>query len=261
MNWPEGLKLENLDAATSLIVDFIRDYVDQSRTNGVVMGLSGGIDSALVATLAAKAIGPSKVWATLLPVNANSDKENVEDARQLAKSLGIGHELFEIGPVLEAFEPLGLDQLSRGNLSARMRMAVWYARANQRKMLVIGTGNKAEIFMGYFTKYGDGGVDFLPLANLYKVNVRQLAAHVGVSEKIVNKAPSAGLWTGQTDEGEMGIRYDDIDRILYLMLEQGRSREDVISWGIESEKVDLVLKMMEFSQHKRDPLPRPKSRV
>jgi NAD+ synthase len=260
MNWPEGLKLEDTDSATSVVVDFIGSYVGQSRTNGVVMGLSGGIDSALVATLAARALGPDKVWATLLPVNADLDKENVEDARKLAESLGIGYELFEIGPVLEAFEPLGFDQLSRGNLAARMRMAVWYARANQRKMLVIGTGNKAEIFMGYFTKYGDGGVDFLPLANLYKVNVRQLAAQVGVPKKIVDKAPSAGLWKGQTDEGEMGIRYDDIDRILYMMLEQGRSREEVISWGIDSEKVDLVLKRMEASQHKRDPLPRPKSR-
>lgn len=261
MDWPEGLRIQDLDGAKKIIVEFISSYLNTSKMNGVVMGLSGGIDSALVASLAVEALGPDKVLATMLPVDQKADSENVADAVALAESLGIEHELFELGPVLRAFDPLGLDQLSRGNLAARMRMAVWYVRANQRRMLVIGTGNKAELFMGYFTKYGDGGVDILPLANLYKVNVRQLSKHVGVPDKIVSKAPSAGLWSGQTDEGEMGIKYDDIDRILFLMLEKGLSREETISWGFDQEKVDRVLHMMEASQHKRDPLPRPKARV
>lgn len=261
MKWPDGLMIDNCEGAKSVIVDFVRDYVKQSGTNGVVMGLSGGIDSALVAALAADALGPDQVLATFLPVNADTDKENLDHARELADRLGIKHELFEIGPVIKQFEPLGLDRLSRGNLAARLRMVVWYARANQNGLLVIGTGNKAEIFAGYFTKYGDGGADLLPLANLYKVNVRQLAKHVGIPKKIIEKPPSAGLWKGQTDEGEMGLSYNDIDRILFLMLERGFTREETVSWGIEQEKVDRVLHMMETSQHKRDPVPRPKGRL
>ncbi len=261
MDWPEGLRIEDVDGAKNIVVDFIRSYLETSKLNGIVMGLSGGIDSALVASLAVEALGPERVLATMLPVSAEADSENLADAVALAENLGIEHELFELGPVLEQYEKLGLDQLSRGNLAARMRMAVWYIRANQKKRLVIGTGNKSELFMGYFTKYGDGGVDMLPLANLYKVNVRQLSRHVGVPEKIVNKAPSAGLWKGQTDEGEMGIKYDDVDRILYLMLDKGFSREETIAWGLDQDKVDKVLHMMEISQHKRDPLPRPKKRL
>ena len=260
MEWPEGLKIEDVERAKNKIVDFIREYVEKSGTNGVVMGLSGGIDSALVCSLAVEALGPEKVHTTLLPVVAEKDAANIADAKMLADKLDVKHELFELGPVIEAFKPLGLDRISSGNLAARMRMAVWYVRANQRGMLVIGTGNKSEILTGYFTKYGDGGVDLLPLANLYKVNVRQIAEHVGVPKPIIKKAPSAGLWEGQTDEGEMGVTYDELDKMLYLRFEKGVPWEDLPEHSLDVKKIERVKNLHLKSQHKRDPLPKPDSR-
>ncbi|TFG29482.1 NAD(+) synthase, partial [Candidatus Thorarchaeota archaeon] len=149
---------------------------------------------------------------------------------------------------------------ARGNLAARLRMVTWYARANQENRLVLGTGNKTELMIGYFTKYGDGGTDILPIAELYKANVWDLARHVGVMESIIEKAPSAGLWEGQTDEKEIGISYPELDSILFLHLEKGMSQDDISSWGIDKSKVEIVLKMMNRSRHKREPLPRPNLR-
>lgn len=260
MNWPEGLKLRDLEQAKKTIVDFIREYVEHSGTSGVVMGLSGGIDSALVCSLAVEALGAERVVVAFLPVVAENDATNIADARTLADRLGVESELFELGPVIDAFEPLSLDKTSRGNLAARMRMAVCYVRANQRGMLVIGTGNRAEILTGYFTKYGDGGVDLLPLANLYKVNVRQLAKYVGVPDSIIEKAPSAGLWEGQTDEGEMGVTYDELDKILYLRFEKDVEWDDLTGHSLDPAKIKRVRELYERSQHKRNPLPRPSSR-
>jgi NAD+ synthase len=139
-------------------------------------------------------------------------------------------------------------------------MVTWYARANQENLLVIGTGNKTELMIGYFTKYGDGGTDFLPIGDLYKENVWGLSRHVGVPEKIVKKAPSAGLWKGQTDEGEIGATYAELDSILFLHLEKDMSETEIVDWGIDESKVQKVLRMMNTSQHKREPLPIPKVR-
>jgi NAD+ synthase len=260
MEWPDGLKIQDLEQAKKKITEFIRNYVGDAGANGVVMGLSGGIDSALVCSLAVEALGSDHVYATLLPVVAEKDAKNIKDAKMLAKKLGIEYELFELEPVIEAFKPLGLDKVSSGNLAARMRMAVCYVRANQKGLLVIGTGNKSEILTGYFTKYGDGGVDLLPLANLYKVNVRQLAKYVGVPDPIIEKAPSAGLWEGQTDEGEMGVSYDELDKILYLRFEKDIGWEDLTDYALDKAKVSRVRSLYEKSRHKRDPLPKPESR-
>ncbi|MHA1769246.1 MAG: NAD+ synthase [Candidatus Thorarchaeota archaeon] len=260
MNWPDGLKLTDLEEAKTRIVDFISDYVRTAKAKGVVMGLSGGIDSALVCSLAVEALGPERVLVEFLPVRAEDDAKNLADARNLADRLGVEAELFELEPVIKAFEPLGLDRVSRGNLAARMRMAVCYARANQRGMLVIGTGNKTEILTGYFTKYGDGGVDLLPIANLYKVNVQQLSEYMGIPRAIIEKPPSAGLWEGQTDEGELGVLYDEIDKMLYLRFERGVDWNGLEEMGFDKAKVDRVRSLYLRSQHKREPLPRPESR-
>ncbi|TET96414.1 MAG: NAD(+) synthase, partial [Anaerolineales bacterium] len=148
-------------------------------------------------------------------------------------------------------------KVALGNLMARVRMVVWYAKANQNNLLVLGTGNKSELMVGYFTKYGDGGTDILPIADLYKVNVRDLARHVKVPEHIVTNVPTAGLWAGQTDEGEIGVTYDEIDTILFLHIERGYSPDEIKSYGIDPGKVDRVLGMMARSHHKRELLPRP----
>jgi NAD+ synthase len=223
----------------------------------VVLGLSGGIDSSLVATLACEALGPERVLGIMLPVDAEKDAKNIADAKILAEQLGMKHEVFELKEAVAAYDSLNLDKVAKGNLAARLRMVTWYARANQEHRLVLGTGNKTELMIGYFTKYGDGGTDVLPIGELYKANVWDLSRHVGVPESLIKKAPSAGLWEGQTDEKEIGVSYPELDSILYLHLEKGMSEDEIIAWGIEKSKVEKVLRMMTRSQHKRDPLARP----
>jgi NAD+ synthase len=261
MELPEGLRLDDYERPRKLIVNFIRDYVSQAGVNGVILGLSGGIDSSLVATLACEALGPEKVRGIMLPVDAKKDAENVADAKELVETLQMKHELFELKNVVRTYDSLSLDRVALGNLTARLRMVTWYARANQENLLVIGTGNKTELMIGYFTKYGDGGTDILPIGDLYKENVRSLSRHVGVTEKIIKKAPSAGLWKGQTDEGEIGATYAELDSILFLKLEKDMSEGEIVEWGISKNIVQKVLQMIKNSQHKRRPLPIPKIRL
>jgi len=257
MELPEGLRLEDYEKPRQLIVKFIKDYVNRVGFDGAVLGLSGGVDSSLVAALACEAIGPEKVLGIMMPVDAEKDSTNITDATDLAENLGMKHELFELKHAIAAYDSLSLDRVALGNLTARLRMVTWYARANQENRIVIGTGNKSELMVGYFTKYGDGGSDMLPIGELYKANVWDLSSHIGLPEAIVKKAPSAGLWQGQTDEGELGVTYQELDSILYLNLEKGLNKADIIGWGIDKEKVEKVLRLMKQSEHKRKPLPRP----
>jgi NAD+ synthase len=261
MELPDGLKFGDYEKPRKIIVNFIKDYVSKVGVNGLVLGLSGGIDSSLVATLACEAIGPERVLGIMLPVDARKDAQNVADARELAESLKMRLDLFELKEAVATYDSLSLDKVALGNLTARLRMVTWYARANQENLLVIGTGNKTELMIGYFTKYGDGGSDFLPIGDLYKENVWSLSRHVGIPEKIIKKAPSAGLWKGQTDEGEIGASYAELDSILYLKLEKDMNEDEIVAWGIERTKVQKVLRMMRNSQHKRNPLPIPKTRT
>lgn len=257
MKLPDGLRFDDYEKPRKLIVNFIRDYVKQAGFDGAVLGLSGGIDSCLVAALACEAIGPEKVLGIMMPVDAEKDSVNIADAKDLAKKLGMKHELFELKRAVAAYDALSLDRLALGNLTARLRMVTWYARANQENRIVLGTGNKSELMVGYFTKYGDGGSDMLPIGEFYKTNVWDLSNHIGLPEKIVKKAPSAGLWPGQTDEGELGITYRELDSILYLKLEKGLSEEDIVRWGIKEDRVRKVMRLMKQSEHKRKALPRP----
>ncbi|MCJ7817449.1 MAG: NAD(+) synthase, partial [Candidatus Thorarchaeota archaeon] len=200
------------------------------------------------------------VLGIMMPVDAEKDAKNIIDAKLIAEQLGMKHEIFELKEAVAAYDSLNLDKVARGNLAARLRMVTWYARANQENRLVLGTGNKTELMIGYFTKYGDGGTDILPIGELYKANVWDLSRHVGVPESLIEKAPSAGLWEGQTDEKEIGISYPELDSILFLHIEKGMNVEEITAWGIEKSKVDKVLKMMKRTQHKRDPLARPNPR-
>ena len=260
MDLPENLRFDDYEPVRKTIVDFIKDYVTKVGVKGVVLGLSGGIDSSLVATLACQAIGPEKVLGIMMPVDAQKDAKNIDDAKLVADKLGIKHEIFELKNALAAYDSLNLDKVARGNLAARLRMVTWYARANQEHRLVLGTGNKTELMIGYFTKYGDGGTDILPIAELYKTNVWDLARYVGIPESLIEKEPSAGLWEGQTDEKEIGVSYPELDSILFLYLEKGMSENEIVSWGITKSKVEKVLKMMNRSMHKRETLPRPNVR-
>lgn len=261
MNLPDGLRFDDYEPVRRVIVNFIRDYVTKSGVKGVVLGLSGGIDSSLVAALACEAIGPEKVLGIMLPVDAEKEAKNISDARLIAEQLEMKHEVFDLKEAVEAYDSLNLDKFAKGNLAARLRMVTWYARANQESRLVLGTGNKTELMIGYFTKYGDGGTDVLPIGELYKANVWDLSRHVGVPENLIEKEPSAGLWDGQTDEKEIGVSYTELDSILFLHLEKGMNVEEIVSWGIAQSKVEKILKMMKQSQHKREPLARPNPRL
>lgn len=235
------------------ITRFIGDKVHDAKAKGVILGLSGGLDSAVVATLAARALGPERVLCILMPESATPPQE-MEDARELAEALGVEHMVVSLDPVMEAFrQQLGgdVEPNAFANAKARGRMTILYYHGQLRGYLVMGTGNKSEIFMGYFTKHGDGGVDYQPLGDLYKTQVRELARDIGVPDKFIAKPPSANLLHGQTDEGDMGISYDDLDRIL-LGIELGMEDEEVAErTGLPSEEVARVRSVVLATRHKR----------
>lgn len=199
-----------------LIKSFIAHAVESSGRRGVVLGLSGGVDSALVARLCADALGSGRVLALGLPEGRGGP--DLADARSYAKELGIGFRVVDIAPFVGTLER-GLkarkaDRVPRGNLRARVRMVLLYYVANTEDRIVMGTGNKSELLTGYFSRWGDGGVDFLPIGDLYKTQVWAMARSLGLPRRIVEKTPTAGLWRGQTDEGELGLAYADLDRVL-----------------------------------------------
>ncbi|EKD67022.1 MAG: hypothetical protein ACD_48C00631G0001 [uncultured bacterium] len=226
------------------LISFLKHHVQDKQ---VVIGLSGGIDSTTVAFLAVEALGAEKVHGYILPSSTNAD-EDARFATEVATSLGISYETVSLEPILDAFKH-ALPELTTphviGNLKARIRMSILYTKANNIGGLVLGTGNKTECMIGYYTKYGDGGVDILPIADLYKHDVRALAKELGVPQKIIDKKPTAGLWEGQYDEDEIGMSYDMLDGILEAIDTNG----DLSLF--ESEKVERVQKMINISEHKR----------
>jgi NAD+ synthase len=229
------------------ISGWIAERVREANAEGIVLGLSGGVDSSLTAALAKKALG-DKVLGLLMP--CHSDPTDLEHARLLAIKFGIETEYVDLGPVFDSLMaslPEGSD-LAVANLKPRLRMATLYYFANSRNYLVAGTGNKSELTIGYFTKYGDGGADILPLGAILKYQVRELAREIGVLEEIIAKPPSAGLWAGQTDEGEMGITYDELDRTI-AALEKGDTS------GCDEVAIERVKAMKAASEHKRQPIP------
>jgi len=205
----------NCEDIESKVIKFIQKSVKNAGLNGAVVAASGGIDSAVVATLCVKALGKKRVFALLMPERGVTKRKDVEDACHLAEKLGISYEIRPINNILDAlFQNYSVEKIAYGNAKARIRMMILYTYANSTQSLVVGTGNKSELREGYFTKYGDGGVDFLPIADLYKSDVVQLASFLDISQSIIDKPPSAGLWHNQTDEGEMGLSYAELDCIL-----------------------------------------------
>ncbi|MFW9939016.1 MAG: NAD+ synthase [Candidatus Thorarchaeota archaeon] len=230
------------------IQNWIKSYISSANANGVIIGLSGGIDSAVTASLCVRALGSKCVMTLCLP--CESLLQDIEDAILVADSLGLELEIIDLSSVYHEFlkvadkitEP---NQLAKANLKPRLRMMTLYFVGQSRgKYLVAGTGNRAELAIGYFTKYGDGGVDFEPLGGLYKCEVRKIAKVLKIPEKIINKPPSPGLWIGQTDEGEIGLKYDIIDEILYR-IDYNLSLE-----GLDQISVQKVKILMKSAEHK-----------
>lgn len=228
------------DTVASWIASNVRD----SGLSGAVVGLSGGIDSAVVSGLCARGLGADSVLGIIMP--AHSMPQDVEHAEMTAKVWGIEYRMVDLSDIFDRFIeilPPG-SSLAEANLKPRLRMITLYHHANTLNRMVVGTGNRSELMAGYFTKYGDGGVDLLPLAGLYKHQVRDIAREIGVPEPVIARPPSAGLWEGQTDEEEMGISYADLDRILDAM-DQAREID------VRPELWERVESMVKGSEHKR----------
>jgi NAD+ synthase len=252
----------NLDIAQNKIIDFIQKEIKKACVSGAVIGISGGIDSALVATLSVQALGKDKVIGIHMPESGLTPAQDSKDAKTLADWLGIEIRTIDISGIISAFmavipESEATDLLTKGNLKARVRMALLYFHANQMNRMVIGTGNKTEILLGYYTKYGDGGVDIEPIGGLYKTEVWELSRSLEIPESIVMKNPSAGLWAGQTDEAELGISYVKVDKVL-KMLEEKKEPELILkTLEISMEQLNSVVKRMERNEHKRKVAPVP----
>ncbi len=212
---------------------YIADTVEHAGAAGVVLGLSGGLDSCTVLALCAKALGPKRVRCLHLPT-ATTPREEREDAKAMAKKAGVKLDVVPIDDAVESLAVLlrATEPELKGNLKARVRMTILYHHARKGNLLVVGTGNKSELLTGYFTKFGDGASDLNPLGDLYKTQVRQLAKDVGVPARIIGKPPTAALWKGQTDEGELGITYELLDRIL-LGIELGMD-DDALAKAAEA---------------------------
>ena len=252
------------DYAIKRITQFLKSYLSRTGAEGYVVGLSGGIDSSVTAALLVQAVGPSKVVGLIMPDRSTTPPEDVEDAKQLAKQLGIDFEVVEISNLVEAYvkhvpfaDPS--HRISIGNLRARIRMNILYLYANRSNYLVCGTGDKSELLLGYFTKYGDGGVDILPIGDVYKTQVRVMGKVLGVPRRIVDKPSSPRLWPGHMAEEELGMRYDVIDAVLYRYVDLGMSvREIVEDTGLELATVVRIVERVHRNEHKRKtpPIPR-----
>ncbi len=242
----------NTTVVRKLLVDFLRDEATRAGFERGVLGLSGGVDSAVALFLAAEAFGPDNVRAVLMPYRSSSPSSKV-DAETAARKARVGTELIEISPMVDAaLERLAItDRLRAGNVMARERMIVLYDVSMRDRALVIGTSNKTELLLGYGTMFGDLASAINPLGDLFKTQVWQLAADLGVPEEIVAKKPSADLWEGQTDEGELGFSYRDVDRLLFQMVDQRRNDADLVAMGFDKEFVGRVRSTIRKTQFKR----------
>jgi len=258
---PEELAIDT-DVARRVIVDFIRSQLRQAGFERLVLGLSGGIDSALVAYLVADAIGADGLLAVLMPYRTSAPSSRA-DAEKVVSALGCLSRLVEISPMVDAAfgrdsapgtlgpEALKANDVRRGNFMARTRMAVLYDQSVVFGGLVVGTGNKTESLIGYTTLFGDNACAFNPIGDLYKSQIRQLAAAMGIPAAIIEKAPSADLWADQTDEVEGGFTYPVLDRVLYWRIDRRRSLDEVEAMGFDRSLVERVDRMVAGSEFKR----------
>ncbi len=252
----------NTILADRLLTDFIRSEVTRTGMHRTVIGLSGGVDSALSATLAAQALGPENVLGVMMPYRASNPSSRA-DAELLIAQLGIPSRLIDITPMVDPYlneyvkagapdtgDKAAIDR-RRGNVMARQRMVVLYDQSEAFGGLVVGTSNKTESLLGYTTQYGDNAAAIQPLGDLYKTQVWQLAEAVHIPERIVKKAPSADLWQGQTDEGELGFTYAMADQILYLLIDERQQPEEIVALGYDERVVREIGRRVQRNHFKR----------
>ena len=237
-----------------ILVGFLREEVRKVGFERVVLGLSGGIDSALSAALAQKALGAENVTPIIMPYRS-SNPQSEADARAVCAAFDLTPDVVDITPMIDGYFAAhpGADRGRRGNKMARERMAVLYDMSWAHRALVVGTSNKTELLLGYGTVYGDMASALNPLGDLYKTQVWALARHVGIPQQVIEKPPSADLWEGQSDEGELGFAYAVVDVLLYYMVDERRSREELQAMGFDTAFVDDIARRVRDSQYKRRP--------
>jgi NAD+ synthase len=240
---------EDIGCRMGQVEQMIRHAYWSSGCTGIVLGVSGGVDSAVAAAFCCRAIGPERVLGLLLPSSVSSP-DDLQDAAALCAQLGMEYRTISIEPMLRAFRTVpGFSESPSllGNLMARIRMAVLYYHANREHRLVCGTSNRSEYLLGYCTKFGDNAADIQPLLHLYKTDVYAMAEEIGIPGPIIRKVPSAGLWRGQSDEGEIGLPYETIDASLKLLEANG--------WKAADPVQEKVLALVQKNAHKRLPAP------
>ncbi len=244
----------NMNMVRRLLVGFVKDELNNAGFSKAVIGLSGGIDSAVSAYIAAKALGPKNVMTVMMPYSGSSP-ESIQDAMLVVNDLGVRSERIDITPMVDPFFELHkiTSKLRKGNIMSRQRMMILYDVSQRENALVIGTSNKTESLLGYGTLFGDMASAVNPLGDLYKTHVWQLAEELGVPEPIIKKKPSADLWQGQTDEGELGFTYREVDKLLYLMVDERRSDEELLEAGFSATFISAVKKKIRINQFKRRP--------
>ena len=242
----------NTQLAEKILTGFIKTELNRVGFNRALLGLSGGVDSAVSLYLCVRALGAENVLALRLPYKT-SPANTLEDAQTMIDDLGVPSMTIEItdmvDPLINHYDDM--DKLRAGNIMARMRMIVLYDQSAAFKGLVMGTSNKTEMLLGYSTIYGDAAAALQPMGDLYKTQVRQLARHLGVPDQVIQKPPSADLWLGQTDEGELGFTYERVDQLLYLLVDQRYRPEACVEEGFEKAFVDRVVGMMRRNHFKR----------
>jgi len=242
----------NTTVARRILTGFIHSEVTRVGFQRAVLGLSGGLDSALCCYLAAEALGPENILAIRNPYKTSS-RDSYEHAQLVIDALGVQEKTIDITPMVDPFFAAipDMDQVRRGNAMARARMITWFDQSAAFKGLVLGTGNKTEILLGYTTIFGDAAYALNPNGDLYKTQLRQLAKAVGVPQVILDKPPSADLWAGQTDEGELGFTYAEVDKLLYLLVDRRYTAEECVAAGFKTAFVQTVIERVRRNHFKR----------
>ena len=244
----------NAEMVREMLVRFIKDETTNAGFEKAVIGISGGVDSSVAAFLAFEALGKKNVLGVILPYKTSSS-ESVQDAEEVARVLGIRSETVDISAMVDSYAAQRkIDGKVRlGNVMARMRMIVLYDISARERALVVGTSNKTELLIGYGTQHGDMACAINPLGDLYKTQIWQLAGCLGVPKKIIEKKPTADLWPGQTDENEIGLTYSELDSLLYRMIDERTSQDDLTKEGFKVETIKKIAALVRKSQFKRRP--------
>ena len=242
----------NLKEVHNELVEFLRENFKKAGFSKAVLGLSGGIDSALVAYLLRDALGKENVLAIMMPYKS-SNPDSLNHAKLVVEDLKINAKTIEITNMIDAYFKNEKDasSLRMGNKMARERMAILFDYSSEENALVVGTSNKTEIYLGYSTQFGDSACALNPIGDLYKTNIWDLSRYLKIPNELIEKKPSADLWEGQTDEQEMGLTYKEADQVLYRMLEENKTVEEVLAEGFNKDLVDNIVRRMNRSEYKR----------